>query len=57
MPVNNNALFRYRILDSCFKNKYRNYTIEDLLVEVNKKLIDLTGNTISLRQLELISKK
>lgn len=53
MPVNNNALFRYRILDRCFKNKHRNYTIDDLLDEVNENLIDLTGKGIQLRQLRV----
>lgn len=53
MPVNNNALFRYRILDRCFKNKHRNYTIDDLLDEVNENLIDQTGKGVSLRQLRV----
>lgn len=53
MPVNNNALLRYRVLDRCFKNKHRNYTIDDLLDEVNENLIDLTGKGIQLRQLRV----
>jgi len=53
MPVNNNALLRYRVLDRCFKNKHRNYTIDDLLDEVNENLIDLTGKGIQLRQLKV----
>jgi predicted DNA-binding transcriptional regulator YafY len=51
MPVNNNALFRYRILDRCFSNKFKNYTIGALLDEVNKNLIELNGKGISERQL------
>lgn len=53
MPVNNNALLRYRVLDRCFKNKHRNYTIDDLLDEVNENLIDQTGKGIQLRQLRV----
>lgn len=53
MPVNNNALLRYRVLDRCFKNKHRNYTIDDLLDEVNENLIDQTGKGVSLRQLRV----
>lgn len=53
MPVNNNALFRYRVLDRCFSNKHKSYTIEDLLDIVNENLIDLTGKGVSLRQLRV----
>jgi len=49
MPVNNNALFRDRILDCCFSNKHKTYTIDQLLDEVNEKLIDLNGTGISER--------
>jgi len=51
MPTNSNALLRYRILDRCFSNFHRRYEIDDLLDEVNEKLIDFKGKGISERQI------
>lgn len=31
MPVNRNALIRYRTLDNCLRNRYRQWTLEDLI--------------------------
>lgn len=31
MPVNRNALIRYKTIDICLKNKYRQWTLEDLI--------------------------
>jgi len=39
MPLNKNAILRYQVLDKCFRNTGRNYTIEDLLEEINDKLL------------------
>jgi predicted DNA-binding transcriptional regulator YafY len=47
MPTNSNVLFRYRILDRYFSNFHRKYTIENILGEVNEKLIDVNGKGIS----------
>lgn len=53
MAVNKNALIRYKVLDSCFRNPGRKYFIEDLIKECNKVLsyIDPESNGISLRQI------
>jgi predicted DNA-binding transcriptional regulator YafY len=51
MPTNKNAQLRYQILDRCFSDKHRRYTIDDLLDEVNEALYDLTGRGVSLRQI------
>ena len=51
MSTNKNAQLRYKILDQCFSNFKHKYTIEELLEEVNDSLSDLTGQTISLRQI------
>ncbi len=51
MATNKNAQLRYQILDRCFSDYRRKYTIEDLVEEVNEKLYDLTGREISLRQI------
>ena len=40
MPTNKNAQLRYRILDRCFSDFHRTYSIEDLLDTVNESLMD-----------------
>ena len=51
MPTNKNALLRYQILDRCFSNRYRKYTIEDLVDAVNEALYDMYGTSVSVRQI------
>lgn len=51
MPVNKNALARYKVLDSCFRDTHRYYTIDDLVDEVNTVLGDISGAQVSLRQI------
>ena len=51
MSANKNAQLRYRILDKCFSNFRRQYTIDDLVEEVNEKLYDINGTGVSLRQI------
>ena len=51
MSTNKNAQLRYRILDTCFKNRHRQYTIGDLVEEVNRQLEDIYGIRVSLRQI------
>jgi predicted DNA-binding transcriptional regulator YafY len=52
MPISKNAYGRYTILDSCFQNTNRTYTIETLLQKVNETLdTEERGKSISLRQL------
>lgn len=53
MPKNKDAEFRYRILDRCFKNKYRWYTFEDLLNEVNDSLYEKYGEGKSIKERQL----
>lgn len=50
MATNKNAQKRYQILDRCFSNQYRQYTIEDLLDEVNEELRSI-GTSVKLRQI------
>ena len=38
MPVDKQVLLRYRVLNECFRNPYREYTIDDLVDECNKAL-------------------
>ncbi len=42
MPVNKNALFRYRVLDSLFRHR-RGYTIDQLVDIVSEKLNEAFG--------------
>ena len=51
MPINKNALLRYRILDRCFSDFSRKYEIDDLLDEVNEVLYDIANTTVGLRQI------
>ncbi len=51
MATNKNAQLRYQILDRCFSDFRRKYTIDDLIDAVNEKLYDLTGREVSLRQI------
>ena len=53
MATNKNALIRYKVLDTCFRNSGRRYFINDLLEACDKVLseIDLLSNGISRRQL------
>lgn len=43
MPANKNAITRFRILDRCFRNHFRQYYIKDLMEECEKEL----GTSIS----------
>lgn len=38
MPVDKQVLLRYQVLNKCFRNRYREYTIDDLVEECNKAL-------------------
>ena len=51
MATNKNAQLRYQILDRCFSNFGRQYTIDDLVEEVNDRLLDINGTEVSLRQI------
>ena len=52
MPINKDAMLRYKILDKCFRNTGRNYRISDLIDECNKKIQEINpdSNGISRRQ-------
>lgn len=53
MSQTKNALLRYRTIDKCLKNKARIYLIDDLLLEVNKSLLEESPSNhgIQIRQL------
>jgi predicted DNA-binding transcriptional regulator YafY len=51
MPTNKNAQLRYQVLDRCFSNRHRRYTIDDLVDAVNDALYDMYGTEVGVRQI------
>ena len=45
MPVNKNALIRYKTIDRCLRNRYRRWTLEDLVEACSDALYELEGIT------------
>jgi len=43
MPANKNALIRYKTIDNCLRNRYRTWTLEDLVDACSDALYDLEG--------------
>jgi len=55
MPVNRNALIRYRTIDRCLQNRRRKWTIEDLIDACNDALYEFEGRqqSVSLRTIRM----
>jgi len=45
MATNKNAQIRYKILDNCFRNSGREYSIDHLISECNKKLLEINPDS------------
>ena len=43
MPVNRNALIRYRTIDNCLRNRFRKWTLEDLIDACSEILYEYEG--------------
>ncbi|WP_158825659.1 helix-turn-helix transcriptional regulator [Mucilaginibacter lacusdianchii] len=43
MPVNRNALIRYRTIDNCLRNRYKKWTLEDLIDACSDALYEFEG--------------
>lgn len=43
MPANRNALIRYKTIDNCLRNKYRRWTLEDLIDACSDALDEYEG--------------
>ncbi len=54
MPVNKNALIRYKTIDNCLRNPYRRWTVEDLVDACSDALYDFEGirRGVSLRTIQ-----
>ena len=55
MPVNRNALIRYRTIDKCLQNRRRKWTIENLIDACNDALYEYDGvdKDVSMRTIRL----
>ena len=38
MPANKNALIRYKTIDNCLRNRYRRWTLENLVDACSERL-------------------
>lgn len=45
MPANKNALIRYKTIDNCLRNKFRRWTLDDLVDACCDALYDMEGIT------------
>lgn len=53
MPANRNALIRYKTIDACLRNRFRKWTLEDLIGKVSDTLYEYEGiETISKRTIQ-----
>ena len=52
MPVDKQVLLRYQVLNKCFRNRYREYTIDDLVDECNKALCRIDKPDVSKRTIQ-----
>ena len=43
MPANKNALIRYKTIDRCLRNRYRRWTLDDLVDACCDALLDMEG--------------
>lgn len=43
MPANKNALIRYKTIDNCLRNRYRRWTLDDLVDACSRALYDMEG--------------
>lgn len=55
MPINRNALIRYRTIDRCLQNRWRKWTLEDLIEACSEALYEYEGRVkgISRRSVQL----
>jgi predicted DNA-binding transcriptional regulator YafY len=52
MPVNKNAMTRYRILDELLQNPYHDYSLDDMTAEVNSRLGEMGIDPVTRRCIE-----
>lgn len=47
MAINKNALIRYKTIDKCLQNHYRNWTLEDLINACSDSLYEFEGRDVN----------
>ncbi len=52
MPVDKQVLLRYQVLNKCFRNQFREYTLDDLVEECNKVLREQDRPEVSKRTIQ-----
>jgi hypothetical protein len=45
MAINKLALIRYKTIDDCLRNRFRKWTLDDIIEKVAKTLYELEGIT------------
>ena len=53
MAITKKPLIRYKILDKCFRNPYKNFYFETLLEAVNEMLFEITGDEEGIKTRQL----
>ena len=53
MAITKNPLIRYKILDKCFRNPYKNFYFETFLEAVNEMLFEITGDEEGIKTRQL----
>ncbi len=55
MPANKNALIRYKTIDACLRNRYRRWTLDDLVDACSDALYEMEGITkgVSVRTVQM----
>ena len=43
MPVSRNALIRYKTIDNCLRNRFRRWTLDDLIEACSEALAEYEG--------------
>ena len=43
MPINRNALIRYKVIDSCLQRRNKKWTLDDLIESVSEALYEYEG--------------
>lgn len=52
MPVNKNALIRYKTIDNCLRNTHRRWTLDDLVDACCEALLEMEGTSCSVRTVQ-----
>lgn len=55
MPVNKNALIRYQILDTCFRNTMRDYSVQNLIEAIDDVMVEIDPNYCGISRKQIYS--